>query len=393
MTATPPSATAPHPERALLRLCVAIFLGYLTVALPLPVLPLHVRQTLGYSDFIVGVTIGVQFVATIFTRGYAGQLADTTGARRAMRGGCWLAAVAGVGYVVSTWLPHDGQLPVLILSRLLLGVGESLLVTGMMAWGIGTIGAAHSGKVITWTGVAIFGALAAGAPLGLAIHEYGGFVWVGAATIVLPLAGLALTLGVAPVAPLGGHRLPFRTVLAKIAPPSFGLMLQGVGIASINAFITLYFAARGWRGAGWTLTCFGVTFVGMRLLFGHLPDKLGGRRVALILMLIETAGLLVLWQAQAPWMGFLGAALTGAGCSLLYPSLGVEAVRRVPAQVRATALGAYAAFQDVAYAVTGPIAGLLAMRFGYPSVYLFAAIAALAGWIVVFRLRPAAAMS
>jgi hypothetical protein len=41
--------------------------------------------------------------------------------------------------------------------------------------------------------------------------------------------------------------------------------------------------------------------------------------------------------------------------------------------------------------MTGPIAGLLAMQFGYPSVYLFAAIAALAGWMVVFRLRPVSA--
>jgi predicted MFS family arabinose efflux permease len=91
-------------------------------------------------------------------------------------------------------------------------------------------------------------------------------------------------------------------------------------------------------------------------------------------MLIEAGGLLLIWLAPAQIFGVAGALLTGLGFALVYPGLGVEAVRRAPPESRGLAMGAYTAFLDVALGFGSPALGWIAGWSGLGSVFLAGAL-------------------
>jgi MFS family permease len=172
-------------------------------------------------------------------------------------------------------------------------------------------------------------------------------------------------------------------VVGQIWREGLGLMLQGVGLSGLTAFRSLYFAAQAWSHAGLMMTAFGVGFIFVRAVFGNLPDKIGGYRVALWSLIVEALGQVTVWGAPHEIVALTGALVTGLGCALVYPALGVEALKRVLPANRGSAMGAFSAFLDIAYGLAGPAAGLIAGRFGYAAVYLFGAACAVLGAALV----------
>ncbi len=245
------------------------------------------------------------------------------------------------------------------------------------------MGPKRSGRVFALVGMALYGAFAVGSPIGLALFEWGGFASVMAACALVPMIGLAMAWPVGAVAPHGGERTPFWRIIGRIWQPGVALALAGVGSAAIGAFVPLFFIHQGWPHAGLALSCFGGAFVLVRILFGHLPDRLGSIPVGLVSIVVEAAGQFLLWTAAGPGMGLAGAFLTGLGCSLIFPAMGIEVVRRVPPHLRGTAAGGLAAFQDLAFGLTGPVTGLLADRFGYGVVFLIGGLAACLGLTLI----------
>jgi MFS family permease len=388
------SATAAVPLRAdrdlhrVLWLTLALFLSYLCVALSLPVISIFVTTRLGFGNALAGMAVGVTFASTILTRGIAGRIADHRGSKYCMVRGLWVYTIAGLICTAASLaaVPAPAAYFILIVGRLLLGVGESLAVIGLMAWCFGIIGPHRSGLVFALVGLALYGAFAVGSPIGLALFDRAGFAAVMGACAIVPLVGLAMAVPLAPVAVHAGERPSFWRIIGRIYQPGLALALAGVGSAAIGAFLPLFFLHQGWSHTGIGLACFGGAFVLVRILFGHMPDRLGSIPVALISLGFEAAGQYLLCIAANPAMAIAGAFLTGLGCSLMFPAMGMEVVRRVPPHLRGTAAGGLAAFQDLAFGLTGPATGLLADRFGYAVVFLIGGLAATVGLATVIAI-------
>jgi predicted MFS family arabinose efflux permease len=91
--------------------------------------------------------------------------------------------------------------------------------------------------------------------------------------------------------------------------------------------------------------------------------------------------------APSEIVALAGALVTGLGCALVFPALGVESLKRVLPANRGSAMGAFVAFLDIAYGVSGPVAGHNARQFGYAAVYLFDTPCALLGAALVLTAR------
>jgi MFS family permease len=354
---------------------VLIFVCYFTIGLQLAAVPGFVHWQLGYNAVLAGLAISVQYVATLASRPLAGRMGDVVGAKQTTRSGLLVCAASGLVLVVSACLERNplASLCVLLLSRLTLGVGESWVATGATIWGIGRVGEASTAQVISWSGIASYGALAVGAPMGVWLANSCGVGAIGVVSVVAALAGLLWAAAVGAIAILPGKSLPFRQVLEQVFPYGLSLALGGIGFGTIASFMTLYYASRHWQNAGLPLSLFGVSFVAARLLFANTINKWGGYRVAIVSLTCECAGLLCLWLAAVPATAQAGAVLTGFGFSLVFPALGVEAVRNVPAHNRGSALGVYTAFVDLSLGISGPLAGVIVHLRGYPPIFLFAA--------------------
>jgi predicted MFS family arabinose efflux permease len=99
---------------------------------------------------------------------------------------------------------------------------------------------------------------------------------------------------------------------------------------------------------------------------------------------------LLLWQSHDPVMAGLGTLLTGIGFSLVFPSMGVQAMARVPAHSRGLAVATFMAFIDLAAGLTGPVVGVLIGYFGYGAAFLAGAVACvLALLLMLSSMAPA----
>ena len=380
--------TAPaiaRPGVAFAGIFAVTFCGLLAVGATLPVLPRYVHGPLGGGDVEVGIVIGAYAITGLLLRPFAGRAADRRGRRPTVLVGSLLMGVSGFLLLLPLGVPG------LIAARLVLGAGEGTVFTAGSAWIVDLAPPQRRGRVIGLYGLAVWSGLSIGPLLGELIRHGGGYSAVWIFSGALPLLGALIATRVPdPFRPVvHGERHP---LLSRPAiRPGTALALGSIGYAAVASFVVLHLDERGVGHGAAVFGAFATMVVLTRLIAGDLPDRVGPGRVAIGAALVEAAGLATLALAHSLPVALLGALAIGAAFSLLYPSLSLIVVNRVPESGRGAALGTFTAFFDAGVGLGAPLAGLAAALTDYEGAFLLAAAIALAcAALIATRIAPGA---
>ena len=370
----------------IVRTSLFIFFSYLIIGALLATVPGFVHLHLGFSAFWAGVAVSSQYIATLISRPKVGRMTDVLGPRTVVLLGQLACFLSGLLLLLAVTLEDKAIFcfSALLMSRVALGCGESGVATGSTTWGLARVKSDRAAQVISWSGIASYGGMSVGAPLGIWLENTYGLIAIAIAVTGISLLNFAIALPLPGVPILRSEHLPFQEVLRKVFLDGLGLALGTIGFGTIASFTTLFYASRHWDAPALAMTLFGVSFIATRLIFADTINRLGGFRVAMLSFVVESLGLLVLWSATSPDMARTGAALSGCGFALVFPALGVEAVNVVEESDRGSALGVYTAFLDLALAITGPVAGFIIGNFGYPAIFLYGSAASACAFIPIF---------
>ena len=388
-----PAVEAAGPSRVVttefLLVVFATFAVFATFGIFVLALPLYARDVLGASDLGVGVAVGASSIGAVLAGPPAGRLSDRRG-RRVVLIVC--AVVLAAGYVA---LAFEPPLEAIVPIRILAGAGEAGFVVASFTMVTDMAPAARRGEAMSLVTVGSYGGLAVGPVVANFVLDTGGY-----APAWLLAAGLAAAAGVAGVvlaetrpqvdgdAPRGW--LPPRPALA----PGLVILLALLGFGGFNAFAALHAREVGLERPGLVFAVFGGVVVAVRLFGRKLPDRLGARVTASAACIAVAAGLVVVAAWQSPAGLLLGTAVFAAGQALAYPAIVLFAMARSADDERSAAVGAVAAFVDVALASGAFVLGIVADAAGYGAVFLAGAASALLGLVLLARVAaraPAAA--
>jgi MFS family permease len=359
---------AQRPGLAFAGVFAVTFASMVAVGAVLPVLPRYVHGPLDAGNVAVGIVIGSYAVTGLLLRPVAGRLADRRGRKPAMLGGALIVAASGFLYLLPLGVAG------LIVARLALGAGEGTVFTAGSAWIVDLAPPGRRGRVIGLYGLSVWAGLSVGPLVGELLLHASGYTLVWLFAGAAPLAGAAIASQLPdPFHPVPHEDEHHPLIAPEAVRPGAALALASLGYATVAAFVVLHLEARGVGHGATVFGAFATMVVLTRLIGGDLPDRVGPARVAIAAALGEAVGLATMAVAHSLAVALIGALAMGAAFSLLYPSLSLIVVERIPDTRRGAALGTFTAFFDAGIGLGAPLAGLAAALIDYEGAFLFAA--------------------
>ena len=365
---------------------------FMTIGMLLPIVPVYANDALGAGSVGIGIAVAAASPTALLFQPVVGKIGDRHGRRPLVIAGPLIVAAAVAAYTLS----HT--LLLLVVLRLLGGIGEALLFVGAATIVTDLAPASRRGEALSLYSLGLWGGLALGPVAGEAIlgDDRYNAVWLTAAACSLAAAAIALTLPetrprAAAAAAAEGIRRS-RLIHPSALRPGFVLVTLIFGAAGYNTFIALDARQVGLDGAGPLFFLFSGIVVGIRLLGRRLPDRLGAKRASGTALVLMTAGLATIGLWQEPAGLYFGTVVLAFGAALGFPALMSLAIAGAEDSERSSVVGTFSACADVGYALGALSLGGVAAAAGYDGVFLVSAGVALLGALVLARLPRHAAV-
>jgi MFS family permease len=356
-------------------------LCYAALGTVLGILPDYVHS-LGGGAVLVGLAVGAPALTGAVGRPLGGRLADRIGPAPIMIVGAVVMAVGTIPAFVES-------LPVLIVSRLVVGAGEASMMAAAVLWLLRLAGPERRGRAMGHIGLANYGGLTIGPPLSqlLSGDTHPSRVWIAAAILPLIAAGLAATIARTPEARpeyAGAHEEEEADAGEQISAwrvtlrPGLGLMLVNFGYVGLLSFGAAAATEQGSGIAKLVIPVFGIGVIASRTVLAGVPDRFGAARTLSVAVLLESAGLAGLAAASGAPLALVALVVMSLGQGLAVPSLGLLALASVPPSRHGRTAGAFFAYFDAGVGLGGPAVGVAARAADPTGSLVATAVAVLA---------------
>lgn len=375
-TSTPAKPRLVTP--AFLLVTGASFAYFASAGALFPVIPLFVRGPLAGGDVQVGIAVGAFAVTAVLLRPFAGRIGDRRGRRLLIISGSALVGVATAAFVLVR------SMPFLLFLRLAEGAGEALFFTGAAAIVTDLAPPSRRGEGLSLFSVSLYGGLAIGPLVGEGVFNAFGFDATWLVSAGLCLGATAVALFVPDTRPEGiAEEAPGAIIHRSGVIPGIVIACSVWGFAGLAAFVPLYSREIGMEGSRFLFATYSGLILMIRFLGARIPDLLGPRRTASFSLVTSIVGLSFMAFADTPPLLYASVAVFAVGQALAFPGLMSLAVGSVPPSQRASVIGTFTAFIDLAFGV-GPVTlGIVAALTGYSGVFAASAAITLAGLIVL----------
>ena len=343
-----------------------IFYGLLSA------LPLYATDILSRTDEEAGLLMTTFLISAIIVRPFSGKILDILGKRKTL----WITLFL---YLICTSLyyfiePYEA----LLVLRFAQGIFFSIVTTACGSMAADNIPISRRGTGLGYFTMSTNLAVVAGPFVALTVIQYFSydalFITFSILLTLGAIMSLQIPVGTAVVVPFAKTKITWNDLFEKKALPiSLVASLVALSYSSILSYLSIYSQEKDvLHLTSSFFALFATTMLLTRPFTGRIFDEKGPKYIIIPGMLLFTIGITLLAFMNSPFTFLLAGAIIGLGYGAVVPSFQTLAIQSTKHERSGYATATFFTLFDIGLALGSYFLGLIAVKFGYQSLYLFA---------------------